>query len=66
MINKNSKYLIIYFIAIIPILIIHYFLISKININSTLQVFVNLILFTFSLSLSSNIYDRIKKLKRKK
>jgi hypothetical protein len=66
MINKNSKYLLIYFIAIIPILIIHYFLISKININSTLQVFIDLILFTLSLSFSSRIYNKIKKLKKKK
>lgn len=62
--KENIKYFVVYFIAIIPVLIIHYFLVSKIDIGSTIQVFIDLIIFMLSLGFSSMIYDKIKKLKK--
>jgi hypothetical protein len=66
MISKNSKYFIVYLIAIIPVLIIHYFLISSINVNSTIQVLIDLSLFMLSLGFSSMVYENVKKPKRRK
>jgi len=43
------------FLIIIPILIAHYFLISNIKINSTIQVFIDLIIFLVILTILTQI-----------
>jgi hypothetical protein len=56
--TKKDKYIWRYFtvyLIIIPVLIIHYFLISKININSTIQVFIDFAIFWIILSILTQI-----------
>jgi hypothetical protein len=54
--KKNEIiYLVYYIIAMIFVLVIHYFLISKLKVNSTIQVLIDLIIFLFSLAVMSGI-----------
>ena len=53
--NKTGLRYCLVFLIIIPVLIIHYFLISKINIDSTIQVFVDFIIFWVILTILTQI-----------
>jgi hypothetical protein len=54
--KTGAKWLFVY-LMVIPVLLIHYFLISKINVNSTIQVLIDFIIWWIELVILSFIHE---------
>jgi len=61
MINKKEKnYLLTYYGSILIVLIVNYFFVSKLNLESTLNLLVNFLIFTILLAIFSNLFRKKK------
>jgi thiamine transporter ThiT len=64
--RKKGKWSYLFYSIIIPVLIIHHFLISKININSTMQIFIDFIISFIILMIFVQIEELIEKKQKNK